>query len=248
MFKVLIVDDEESARETLHLLIKKTNLPIDVIGKVESVDAAILLINKNEPQIILLDINMPDKNGLELFDAIDAKNYQVIFTTAYEEYAIKAINLSACYYLLKPVSPSEFNKAMTKAIENITTGVSYLKNINFLKELIKKPDSYPEKIIAPTKKGYELINVDNIMFFEGDKNYSWINTENSKYLVAKTLKEYENTIDSTKFFRVHQSFIVNKLYVKAILNTKPDSIELTNGLTIAVSRDKKKEFIDWLAK
>lgn len=248
MFKVLIVDDEESARETIHLLIKKSNMPIDVIGKVESADAAIDLINKAEPQIIFLDINMPNKSGLELLDSIDSRKYQIIFTTAYEEYAIKAINLSACYYLLKPVSPSEFNKALAKAIENTTSGVSYFKNIDFLKELIKKPDSYPEKIIAPTKKGYELINVDSIMFFEGDKNYSWINTDNSKYLVAKTLKEYENTIDSTKFFRIHQSFIVNKPYVKAVLNTKPDTVELKNGKTLAVSRDKKKEFIEWLSK
>ncbi|MGB3946420.1 MAG: LytTR family DNA-binding domain-containing protein [Bacteroidia bacterium] len=248
MFKVLIVDDEESARETVHMLIKKTTLPISVIGKVDSVDAALELISKDEPQIIFLDINMPEKNGLELFENISAKNFQIIFTTAYEEYAIKAINLSACYYLLKPISPIEFTKALNKAIENITTGVSYLKNIDFLMELVKKPESFPEKIIAPTKKGYELINVDSILFFEGDKNYSWINTESSKYLVAKTLKEYEGTIDPAKFFRVHQSFIVNKLYVKAVLNTKPDSIELTNGMIIAVSRDKKKEFIDWLAK
>lgn len=140
MYSAIVVDDQESARETIVILIKKYKIPIDIIGKAASVDEAVDLINQLSPQIVFLDINMPIKNGLELFNYVNPEKLQIIFTTGHHEYAIKAINLSACYYLLKPISPIEFKKATDKAIDNINKGYGLGNNINLLKELMASPN------------------------------------------------------------------------------------------------------------
>lgn len=248
MYKAIVIDDEESARESIGLLIDKNCPDVKLSGKANSVDAGIKLIQKEQPQIIFLDINMPGKTGLELFDYIPPRTYQVIFTTAYDEYALKAINLSACYYLLKPISPSEFIKAVNLATENIKQGFSLGENLLLLKELINKSAKYPEKMIINSKNGYQLILVNEIMYLEGDKNYTWIHTKDNKYLSAKTMKEYEDVLDPEKFYRVHQSYIVQKAFVKSVLNTKPDQVELVNTTLLSVARDRKKNFLDWLVR
>lgn len=248
MTKALVIDDEQMARDTVELFIQKHTPELELIGKAGSIDQGVQLIKLHRPEIIFLDINMPEKNGFALFDEIDLSSIKIIFTTAYSEYAIKAINLSASYYLLKPISPIEFKKAVSQTIAKIEQHISDSANIKLLRDFISNATVFPKKIIINAKNGYELIETNQIQFLEGDKNYTWIKTPDAKHLVAKTLKEYEDILDPSLFFRCHQSHIINRLFVKKILNSKPDQIELTNGQLISLSRDKKKQFLDWLTK
>lgn len=247
MINVIIVDDEQMARDTIELFIRKYCPELNITGKARSVDEAVTLIKANPPDILFLDINMPDKNGFVIFNEIEMGDIKVIFTTAYSEYAIKAINLSASYYLLKPISAVEFKKAVIQTIERINKQVSDTINVRFLKELLIQKENYSKKIIINTKNGYELIETENILYLEGDKNYTWIYELNNKHLVAKTLKEYEDILNPSLFFRSHQSHLVNRSYVKKVLNNKPDQIELKNGVLLNLSRDKKKQFLEWLS-
>lgn len=246
MIPAIIIDDEEHARETIDLLTEKYCPELKIAGKANSVDEGVKLIKKHNPQIIFLDINMPGKNGFELFNEVNLDDIKIIFTTAYSEFAIKAINLSASYYLLKPISPVDFKTAVETTIKKITTQTSDKVNLLLIKELFQKQDDYPKKLIVNSKNGYEIVEIETIIYFEGDKNYTWINTENNRYLVAKTLKEYENLLNPVHFFRTHQSHLVNKAFIKKVINNRPDQIELTNGLQLNLSRDKKKEFLEWL--
>lgn len=248
MITAIVVDDEQMARDTIELFVQKYCPDIKLIGKAKSVDAAVKLIKTATPDIVFLDINMPEKNGFVLFDEVDLGNMKIIFTTAYSEYAIKAINMSASYYLLKPISPTEFQLAVAKTVDKIQKQISDKTNVDFLRDVLTKQETYSKKIIINTKSGYELIETDTIFYLEGDKNYTWIYESGNKHLVAKTLKEYEDLLDPQQFFRSHQSHLVNKVFVKKVLNNKPDQIELKNGTLLNLSRDKKKLFLEWLAK
>jgi two-component system LytT family response regulator len=248
MITAIVVDDEKMARDTIDLFVQKYFPEIKLIGKAKSVDDASKLIKTRTPDIVFLDINIPEKNGFVLFDEVDLGNIKVIFTTAYSEFAIRAINLSASYYLLKPISPIEFKLAVTKTIEKIKNQTSDRANVDFLRDVLTKQDAHSKKIIITTKNGYQLIETENILYLEGDKNYTWIYESENNHLVAKTLKEYEDILNPKIFFRSHQSHLVNKLFVKKVLNNKPDQIELKNGTLLNLSRDKKKLFLEWLAK
>ncbi len=247
MYSAIIIDDELTARDTIELIIKKNELSIEVIGKAKDADEGIRFINKLAPEIIFLDINMPGKSGIEMLEYISTKNLQIIFTTAYDEYAIKAINLSACYYLLKPINIAELKKAVSKAIENIESKNDFSKNIDLFKEIYGKQQAFAEKIIVSNKNGYEVIKVNDIIYLKGDKNYTWIVLADGQYIASKTLKEFEDTFDNKQFFRIHQSYIINKDNIKRILNTRPDQVELSNGVKLGIARDRKKELMDWLS-
>lgn len=247
MYTALIIDDELTARDTIELIIKKNELSIEVIGKAKDADEGIRFINKLSPEIIFLDINMPGKSGIEMLEYISTKNLQIIFTTAYDEYAIKAINLSACYYLLKPINVAELKNAVSKAIESIESKNDFSKNIDLFKEMYGKQQAFAEKIIVSNKNGYEVIKVNDIIYLKGDKNYTWIVLADGQYIASKTLKEFEDTFDNKQFFRIHQSYIINKDNIKRILNTRPDQVELSNGVKLGIARDRKKELMDWLS-
>ena len=248
MIKALVIDDEQMARDTIELFIKKYTPDIQLIGKAGSVTEGVRLIQQTPPDILFLDINMPEKKGFAIFDEIELSHIKVIFTTAYSEYAIKAINLSASYYLLKPISPVEFKKAVEKTLEKINQQVSYVNTIAFLKNLIGQNHPHPKQLLINNRQGYELIKTEDIMFLEGEKNYTWIHHSDKKHLVAKPLKDYEEFLDPGQFFRIHQSFLINRHFIKKIYNTKPDQVELHNNTRINISRDKKRKFIEWLER
>lgn len=246
MIKAIVIDDEPMARDTIEIFTSKFAPEINLVGKADSVQSGLELIRKLEPQIVFLDINMPEQNGFALFDNLSDIDVKIIFTTAYSEYAIKALNLSASYYLLKPISPQDFKEAVEKTIQKISIKQTDFVALNHLKTALLHRTEYQSKLLINTKNGYEILDTANIMYFEGDKNYTWIIHENNKTLVPKTLKEFEEILDPTKFFRTHQSHLVNRNFVKKVLNTKPDQLELSNGHLLNLSRDKKKQFLEWL--
>lgn len=248
MIKAIVIDDEEMARDSVELFIQKYTPSIILVGKARSVEEGVQLFNDLKPEIVFLDINMPEKNGFAFLNAIDILHQQIIFTTAYSEFAIKALNMSACYYLLKPISPEDFRLSVDKALHHLNEKISLEQNFYELRQTLEFKTEFPKNLLIPVKNGYEIVDVSTICFLEGDRNYTWVYTRTEKYISTKNLKEYEEMLNPSLFFRIHQSHLVNKQVVKKVLNSKPDQIELENGTILNLSRDKKKIFLDWLVR
>ena len=241
----MIVDDEYNAREFLEKLLQR-NFPdrFLVLAKCESIDEAVIAIEKYNPELVFLDVQMPNKNGFELFKEIKEVNFEVIFTTAHSEFAIDAIKCSALDYLLKPITvldlvdtikkyDAKLNKAsqqdkLTLLLENIDTGGYEFKKIAF-----------------PTESGFELIKTNAILYCEADSNYCSINClDGRKITLSKTLKHVEELLPKTIFQRIHKSYLVNLNYVNRFNKTNDLLVELTNGETLPVSVRQKEDFIN----
>lgn len=245
MIKTIIVDDEYNAREFLEkLLMRCFPDTILVLAKCESVDQAIIAIDKYKPELVFLDVQMPNKSGFELLKEIKEVNFEVIFTTAHSEFAIDAIKCSALDYLLKPITAIDLldtikkydvkqNKASQQdklmlLIENIDTGSSEFKKIAF-----------------PTETGFELIKTNSILYCEADSNYcSIICIDGRKITLSKTLKHVEELLPKSIFQRIHKSYLVNLNYVNRFNKTNELLIELTNGESLPVSVRQKEDFIN----
>lgn len=234
---ILIVDDEPSARSVLESMLIKIDKSIKVIEKVDSLKAALTALNNEHYDIIFLDIEMPYESGMALFDYYNVQNEIVIFTTAYSQYAIKAIKKNAFDYLLKPVSPKELNATLLKAKQKIAT----LRNSSVL------PAKEHKRLIVNTSEGMEIIQQEEILYLIGDRNYTWIHTvHGNKILSSKILKEFEKQLPSPKFHRVHQSHIVNVNFIKKYINGRGGQIVMADDTVLNVSREKKNELMELL--
>ena len=242
-YTAVIVDDEEDAREMIALLLNDMFPIINVVDKISTVTAATRAIPAHNPDIIFLDIELSYQTGFDLLDTIEADRYTTIFTTAYNQYAIKAIRYAAFDYLLKPISPSE----LKECIERITKNPNHQKNrIGALKDYFEGKS--PRRILVPTSKGIEVLDINTIIRLEGDRNYTLIHSEGARpLLTSKTLKEYEEQLEGTSFFRIYQSHLINLNFVARYLRGRGGSIELKDGTILPVSREKKHTLLQLLA-
>ena len=205
--KAIIIDDEPKARSMLTNLIKSHIKVVEIVAEAENVKEAVKYINKYQPELIFLDIEMPNENGFALFDYFDKPTFATIFCTAYSEYALKAFEVSAVDYLLKPLSLSKLKDAVEKAIKS--SGQARIsQKIDVLRENITVKQL--QKIALPLADGLSFVLVDDIMYFEADGSYTHVITKNEKYLVSKKLKEFDELLDADeRFFRVHRSYLIN---------------------------------------
>jgi two-component system LytT family response regulator len=236
----IIVDDEERARNTLATLLHEFCPSVKVESKCSNVMEAVEQIKLIQPDIVFLDIEMPEYNGFELFDFFEEINFEVIFVTAYDQYAIKAFEVSAIDYLLKPVEIELLQKAVEKA-EN----KSFLKNnkaqLGILKNVYKGEEI--KKIALPLLDGLTFVELSDISVFIADGAYTNVifNSKN-KILVSKRLKFFEDLLENRSiFFRAHRSSLINVNYIKKYLKGK-NTILMDDGLEISLSRDRKQEF------
>lgn len=235
--KILIVDDEASARSVLENMLKKIDHSITTIHKVDSLKAALVALSNDRFDIIFLDIEMPYESGMALFDYYKVKHEIVIFTTAYSQYAIKAIKKNAFDYLLKPVSPKELNATLLKAKQTIAERESATPSATL----------EPKRLIINTSEGMEIIRQKDIIYLIGDRNYTWIHTKDgNKVLSSKILKEYESLLPDGKFQRVHQSHIVNIDFIKKYINGRGGQIVMMDDTVLNISREKKMELLQIL--
>jgi two-component system LytT family response regulator len=243
----LIVDDEEFARSSLYFLLQNNCPQIHICGIAKSVAEAKTILKEKQIELIFLDIAMPVENGFSLIPFINSAQTAVIFTTAYNQYAIKAIKANALDYLLKPIDIEELKLAVLRAEEyhlskNKNAKVDPLKEL--AQSLQNNPDN-PNKLIVPGNLGYRLLNFEDILHIEADSNYSIINLSNGERITsAKTLKEYEEILPESSFFRVHKSNLVNLNYITECHNKNGLSVLMKNGDTIAVSRRRASELMD----
>jgi two-component system, LytTR family, response regulator len=244
MIKTIIIDDEYNAREFLEKLLSRyfANKFI-VVDKCESVDQAVLAIEKHNPDLVFLDVQMPNKNGFELFKEIKNIDFEVIFTTAHSEFAIDAIRCSALDYLLKPINYID----LMSTIKNYDAKQNKSSQINKLQLLLENIDSGNSefnKIALPTETGFELIKPNSIIYCGADSNYCKLYLSDGKIItVAKTLKYIEELLPKAIFSRIHKTYLVNLNYVIRFNKTNELLVELSNGQKLPVSIRKKEEFI-----
>lgn len=242
--KTIIIDDEEPARRALRNIIEQYCPDIDCLGEATNIPDGVKLIHKTNPQLVLLDIEMPGYNGFELLDFIKDVDFEIIFITAYSEYAIKAFEVSAIDYLLKPVNIDQLNTALEKVNQKLHAA-NMQKRVELFKENQNSNDF--TRIALPVSDGLLFIEVPEIIMLEADGAYTHVWLRNgSKILVSKKLKFFEDVLSARKhFYRPHRSFVVNFNFV-AKYNKGESSLIMDNKISVPVSKEKKSDLEDML--
>ena len=240
MIRVLIIDDEEDSRSTMRALLTNYCENVTVIAEASSVKEGVSQIKGLKPDLVFLDIEMPFENGFQLFKYFDNIDFQVIFSTAYEEYAVKAFRFSALDYLLKPINLEELRDALLRVkVGELDQAYNKIR----LQNLEYNLDNSFKKIALPLADSLLFVDIEEIFYLEADNNYTIFYTKKGKHLISKTLREYENILDASGFFRISRSCLVNMKYVKRYIKHKTPIIELTNSIQLKLSTSKKNEFL-----
>lgn len=249
ILRAIIVDDEPKGINSLKILIERFAHDVKVVAATTKPLEAMTLIEDYMPDIVFLDINMPGMNGFELIDKMDWKGFDIIFTTAHQEYAIKALRAEAVDYLLKPIDHEDLKLAIAKVKTQKQINEKQ-QSINHYAELVQNiTKSHIEKLVVNSKEGIESIEVNDILSLESKSNYTQINLTNSRTVIAtKTLKEFETQLcdANLNFMRVHHSFIVN-LYKVSRYVKGPDKVIMSDNQEIPVSKSKKEVFFKWMS-
>ena len=226
----IIVDDELNAIKTLEWELSSLESWVKVDKTFTKAEDAIeyLTYNSQNVDLVFLDIQMPTMNGFDFLDSFKTRNFEVIFVTAYDEYAIKAIKESAVDYILKPVEQEELEKALKKIVSKH-----------------KQKDQHNGKITIPLENKLMFLDSDDIIYCKSDGNYSKIHTDKESYLISKTLKFVENLLPSDQFYRIHQSYIVNLKCITAF-DRSTNYVQLNNQKQLPVSRSKRSDFLHQL--
>jgi len=242
MLTTIIIDDEPKGRLALREKLAAYCTNIQVVAEAADGREALTLIQQHHPQLIFLDIEMPVMNGFEMLNAIREKNFHIIFTTAYDQYAIKAIRYAAFDYLLKPVDIEELKNAVSK-IENI--GNKNLgQQVELMQQNLQQPKRNFNKLAVPALDGLHFFDINTIVHIEAQSNYSTIYfSNNQKITASKTLKDFEDLLPDDLFFRVHHSHLINLQYIKRYIKGDGGQVELENGKFVDISRRKKDEFL-----
>ncbi len=248
MLKAIIVDDVRKIRESLKDLLEKYCPDVTIIAEAENVSDALIKINHHQPDLVFLDVEMPDGSGFDLLQKLTKINFKIIFITAYEEYAVKAFKHSAVDYLLKPVDKEELIEAIKKAKNVLEKEHAELK-LQALFSLIDKTKNETRKIILKTQESIYSINISDIVHCESEKNYTTFNlNDGQKIVVSTTLKEYEDLLTSFGFFRSHQSHLINLSFFDHYVKTDGGMIVLKSKTRIPVSSRKKEELLKLIEK
>lgn len=239
MIKAIIVDDEPYCGTSLKTLLERYCPQVNVAGIFYSGEDALPAIREKQPQIVFLDIEMPGMNGFEMLEQIPEINFEIIFTTSYDQYAIKAIRFSALDYLLKPVDRDELQRAVQKVSERLQQPLP--QQLEILLQKLYQPASAIQKIALPTMEGLQMIAIDSIISCASDDNYTiFLLKNNQKLVVSRTLKVIEEMLEEHHFLRVHKSFLVNLNEVNKYIKGEGGYLVMSDGSTVDVSRTRKE--------
>jgi len=240
----ILIDDETTSRNVLREYIAKYCLDVSVIGEADSVATALPLIRSKQPNLVFLDVEMPGGNGFDLLEQIGEINFETIFVTAYDHYAIQALNYSAAYYLLKPVSIDELIAAVEKvksSRQKSNPGLStkvILEN-NVIAGIQQK------KIVLPLLEGFEVVKIEDIVCCEANDNFTdFYFVSKPKMMICRTLKFYEALLEESGFLRVHKSHLINLEHVSKYNRGKGGVITMSNGMSVTLSPQKKDVFLE----
>lgn len=242
MINCIIVDDEPKSRESLKILLEDFCQNVVVKALCQDVAEAVDAIQVHKPDVVFLDIHLQRETGFDLLTRLNDVNFEVIFTTAYSEYAIKAFKFSAIDYLLKPIDIEELKRALAKVEKRMSDTIS-----DRLKQLIqnlKAPSTENYKLALPTSDGLVFVKVNDILYCEASSNYTLIFTfDGKKHVVSRTLKEYEDMLSEHNFFRIHNSYLINLNAIKKYVRGEGGYVVMANDQSLDVSKRKKEAFL-----
>lgn len=241
-----IVDDEKGSIDSLLWELEFFKDQVDVVETYQDPVKALGHLKELDLDLLFLDIAMPNLNGFEFLKALETIDFNVIFTTAYDEFAIRAFEVNAVDYLLKPVSKETLRRALQK-VQNESKLIHLEEKLNRILHDLNHPESSVETVVFPTAEGLEFIEASQIIRCKSSSNYCFIYRASEKpLLISKTLKEVEGMLSRHGFYRVHQSHLVNIRSIKKYLKGKAGSLVLKDDSVIPVSRNKKGDFLDQL--
>jgi len=240
MIKAILIEDEINARESLKKIISYIDSSIEIIGESGFVKEGIELINSLNPDVVFLDIELEDGTSFDVLNRLNNRSFQIIFTTAYNQHAIKAFKFSAIDYLLKPIDPEELKQAIDRVKANIDKENRHQDLIEVLNNNIENKE---EKLVLKTADNRYVLNVKNVIHLIADGSYTHFITSEKKITVSKNLKFYEDILGNT-FIRCHQSHLVNSNHIKSI--EKNNFIKVSNSDLIPISTRKRKEIVEFL--
>ncbi len=230
MLKAIIIDDELHSRETTRMMVEALPSPIEIIGMATNAIDGVRIISELKPDLLFLDIQMPDINGLRMLDMLPTYTGEIIFITAHDKYAIEAFKKGAIHYLLKPIDPEELQEAISRVEKTAQA---------------HKSKSEGNWLSLSTSEGWIVVKKSDIIRIESYKNYSTLITVSTKHTISKTIKDVEAILPQNHFFRVHNTHIVHFEFINKILKSDGGNILMRNGDVIPISKGKKKDFFSW---
>lgn len=243
MINAVLVDDEKNALEILEWQLHTYCPTVHIAASCTSVAGGITAIQQYRPQLVFLDIEMPGRSGFELLQSFPAPFFEVIFTTAYNQFALKAFRFAALDYLLKPVDAEDL-VASVQRYQNRQLPVTARQQLDILAQQYAKPELLPEKIGFSTQQAIHFIAPENIIYCESNSNYTTLHlVDKSKMVISKTLKEVEDILVHYRFYRIHHSYIINRKHIIRYNKNDGGSIEMSDGAQLPISRQRKQEII-----
>ncbi|WP_372774058.1 LytR/AlgR family response regulator transcription factor [Mangrovibacterium sp.] len=246
MVRTVIIDDDQLARKILQRIINQSFSELEIVGEANSVEEGIKLINETDPDLVFLDIEMPDGTGFDLIDRLEEVYFRLIFVTSYNDYAITAFKYSAFDYILKPVQPENVKSTLTRMLKS--SGVKQKVEYAKLRSHIEKAEEYGDVTIAlPEMNGFAIIKVKNIMRCEGERNYTRVfYKDGTSVLISRTLLDFDQMLVAHGFFRIHRSHLVNLSCVVRYVKTDGGMVEMTDKSQLKVSPKFKDELLERL--
>ena len=242
--KAILVDDEPDGIRTLKKMLELHCPRVEVVATCSNAIEAKHQIREMEPDVIFLDIQMPEKNGLELLSELPAKNFEVIFVTAHNEYMLQALQYSAADYLLKPVDEDRLVDAVQRVELRLESGKEEKNTEALLHNLSKTGSPAEMRLCLPTLKGFIVLKLEDIIYCEAERSYTIFHIDGNKTVtVSKPLLDYDNLLKDTSFLRIHKSFLINLLHVKEYQRGEGGLVIMSDNAEIEVSRRKKDQFL-----
>jgi two-component system LytT family response regulator len=251
-FRAIIIDDERNMREALSHMLGQYCPEIELVGTAASAPEGRELLENDDIDFIFLDISMPKEDGLAFLRTINKEDYCIIFTTAYQEYALRALKANAIDYLLKPVNPAELREAVTKAIhyyrlrfERTEVNSIYKESLDNLHEQVNSDTQEITKLTISNLYGFRIVNVSDLMYLQADGNYTVLHLSGFDKIVAtRLLGDFEKMLENQRFFRIHKSTLINMHYLQGFSHFQGAYAELSDGTRLTISRRKIIEFRD----